>query len=280
METMSSHHSPYCLLVSTVLLAATAVSTAAVRSVIRHRLSPGLLSLCLLDFLCGVELCVCGLELGTVLDIYDVPVYALFLWIVIVWQSLSWGDSTANPNGHLLRWRVGGESGLMSAGRLLSGTAGALASYSIISLVWDLEWSHFHTGRTAKSAAGVCGSDLQVSIMAGALIEMFGTLTCSLIGNLLQDTPQLKSKPLLTTCLDAAANVAMVIAAFDLTGGYYNPALAMGLKLGCGGGDPIHLGHLSVYWVGPMVGASLAGPVYKAAWQMVGTGDKTDKKTQ
>ena len=53
---------------------------------IRHRLSPGVFSHCLLDFLCGVELCVCGLELGTVLDIYDVPVYALLLWIVIVWQ--------------------------------------------------------------------------------------------------------------------------------------------------------------------------------------------------
>ena len=44
-----------------------------------------------MDFLCGLELCMCGYELGVVLDIYTYPypaltVYTAFLWTVLVWQ--------------------------------------------------------------------------------------------------------------------------------------------------------------------------------------------------
>ena len=84
------------------------------------------------------------------------------MYLSICVQSLSWGESTANPSGHLLRWWSGGDQPLMTVLRLLSGSAGALASYSVISPVWDMEWSHFHTGRTGRTAAGICGSDLQV----------------------------------------------------------------------------------------------------------------------
>ena len=84
------------------------------------------------------------------------------MYLSICVQSLSWGESTADPSGHLLRWWSGGDQPLMTVLRLLSGSAGALASYSVISPVWDMEWSHFHTGRTGRTAAGICGSDLQV----------------------------------------------------------------------------------------------------------------------
>jgi len=277
-ETVDHIHSSYCLLMSTLLLAATAVVTAALRSVIRHRLPPSLLSHCLLDFLCGLELCVCGLELGTVLDIYDIPVYSFFLWMVLTWQALSWGSSTANPYGHLLRWSGGGEVWWETLTRVVAGTVGALTSYTLIAQVWEMEMSHFHSGRAHRSAAGVCGSDLQVSVVAGVLVELLGTLACFLAGSLLADVPQLKDKPFARTALDSAASVALVIAAFDLTGGYYNPALAMGLKLGCGPADPAHMTHLAVYWLGPCIGAYLAGPLYISAQQLVVT--KEEKKTQ
>lgn len=271
-------HSSWCLLLSTVLLTLTAVSTAVLRSVIRHRLTPSLSHYCLLDFLCGVELCVCGLELGTVLDIYDIPIYSLFLWAVLVWQSISWGDSTANPYGHLLRWWEGGEPLHVTGLRILAGAAGALASFSIIAPIWQLELSHFHQDRAHNSSRGVCGTDLQISVLSGLLVELFGTLACFLSGSLLQDLPPLSSRPLLVTCLDNAVGVALVIAAFDLTGGYYNPALAAGLKLGCGPPDPAHLTHLAVYWVGPCVGALMAAPVYKYAKNIVGVKNQNEKK--
>ena len=28
----------------------------------------------------------CGFELGVILDIYDTPVYCVYLWLVLVWQ--------------------------------------------------------------------------------------------------------------------------------------------------------------------------------------------------
>ena len=85
-------HSAWCLLVSSTVLAVTVILTSSARSVIRWRTRESLASHCLLDWLCGLELCMCGLELGVVLDIYPyplpaLPVYSTFLWTVLGTQS-------------------------------------------------------------------------------------------------------------------------------------------------------------------------------------------------
>ena len=85
-------HSAWCLLVSSAVLAVTVILTSSARSVIRWRTRESLASHCLLDWLCGLELCMCGLELGVVLDIYPyplpaLPVYSTFLWTVLGTQS-------------------------------------------------------------------------------------------------------------------------------------------------------------------------------------------------
>ena len=85
-------HSSWCLLFSTLILALTAFTTSALRSVVRYSLSPTLPVHCLLDLLCGLELCVCGFELGVILDIYAIPLYSVFLWIVLCWQVSSKGS--------------------------------------------------------------------------------------------------------------------------------------------------------------------------------------------
>ena len=70
-----------------------------------------------------------------------------------------------------------------------------------------------------------------------------------------------------------------VMAGFDLTGGYYSPALALGTKLGCGqGGLAGGAEHLAVYWVAPCLGALLAQPVYREAKLRLSTSDQ--KKRQ
>lgn len=253
-------HSSWCLLVSTVILAATAVATSATRSVIRYSLQPSLFSNCLLDFLCGLELCICGYELGVVLDIYGIPLYSAFLWLVLCWQAISWGEATANPYSHLLRWCSGSQTLISSMIRVGAGSAGALSSYLLLAPLWRYELSHFHAGRADSSATGACGDDLQVSLIFGTGVELLGTLCCFLSGSLLSDLPFLNTKPLLITMLDNVVGVALVIAAFDLTGGYFNPNLALGIKLGCGKGG--HFQHLAVYWIGPCIGALVAGPLY------------------
>jgi len=267
-------HSSWCLLVSTVILAATAVATSATRSVIRYSLRPSLFSNCLLDFLCGLELCICGYELGVVLDIYGIPLYSAFLWLVLCWQAISWGEATANPYSHLLRWSSGAQPFISSMIRVGAGSAGALSSYLLLAPLWRYELSHFHAGRADSSASGACGDDLQVSLIFGTSVELIGTLCCFLSGSLLSDLPFLNTKPLLITMLDNVVGVALVIAAFDLTGGYFNPNLALGIKLGCGKGG--HFQHLAVYWIGPCIGALVAGPLYNGIKSIMVT-DKLKK---
>jgi len=272
MEDPSHIHSSWCLLISSVLLAITAVTCAALRSAIRAHLPPSLPVLALLDFLCGLELCVCGFELGVVLDIYDIPVYSVFLWLVICWQGVSWGESTANPGSHLLRWWRGEQAPLEGVVRSVAGALGGLSSLLVLAPLWAMELSHLHQGRAARSSAGACGDDLQVGLGAGLLVELAGTLVSGLAAAALQDSPRLQARPLTSMALDAALAVALVIAAFDLTGGYYSPVLATGIKLGCGT-SPDHLVHLAVYWAGPMAGTLLAPPLYS---RLVGSKQKAE----
>lgn len=256
-------HSSWCLLISSVLLAITAITCSVLRSVIRHRLSPSLPVLAILDFLCGLELCVCGQELGVILDIYGIPLYGAFLWLVCFWQATSWGSATPNPASQLDLWWKGGQTASQAVCRTLAGALGGLSSLLVLAPLWALELSHLHQGRAGRSSSGNCGEDLQVSPHLGATVELFGTLACCLSAVFLSDMVALKTRPLLTAAIDCAVAVLMVIAAFDITGGYFNPTLAVGIKLGCGTNDTTqYLTHLAVYWVGPCLGTLMAAPLY------------------
>ena len=125
-----------------------------------------------------------------------------------------------------------------------------------MSLLWQLELSLHHEDREVLTSSRKCSDDLQVSVVTGLVVEMTGTLLCGLTGLLLSDLPSLRARPRLATALESLAGVLLVLAGFELTGGYYSPALALGLKAGCGeAGLP---SHLAVYWLGPCLGALAA----------------------
>lgn len=52
-----------------------------------------------------------------------------------------------------------------------------------------------------------------------------------------------------------------MISAFNYSGGYFNPALATGLKLGCAGHSTTQFG--LVYWLGPIAGAVASVFLYR-----------------
>lgn len=52
-----------------------------------------------------------------------------------------------------------------------------------------------------------------------------------------------------------------IFAAFNYSGGYFNPVLATALKWGCSGYTNID--HIVVYWIGACAGAILSVPLYK-----------------
>ena len=260
-------HSAWCLLISTTVLAVTVVLTSTTRSLVRAKLTPSLSTHCLLDWLCGLELCMCGYELGVVLDIYPYPlpallVYSAGLWTVLLWQSLAWGDSSPSACRHLVSWRSGVLPASHCLARSLAGSLGALSSYLLMSPLWQLELSLLHEDREVATSSSKCSDDLQVSVAAGLVVEMTGSLCCGLTALLLSDLPRLRARPLLATALDCLAGVLLVLAGFELTGGYYSPALALGLKAGCG--ESGLLSHLAVYWLGPCLGAVGVSPAYSA----------------
>jgi len=288
MEGVSDHsddlkphvHSAWCLLMSTTVLALTAVLTSSLRSLTRSLCRETLAAKCFLDLLCGLELCMCGFELGVILDIYDTPVYCVYLWLVLVWQGLAWSDASPSPHTHLVRYLAGSQSLVETAARTGAGLTGALASYTVMAAVWTWDLSHFHDNRELSTAASHCTGDLQVSIPTGMMIELLGSLICFLSGPLMEDIPSLATRPRLSLGLDSVLSVSLVMAGFDLTGGYYSPALALGTKLGCGQGGLVGgAEHLAVYWLAPCLGALLAQPVYRAARQGLVT-SISDKKRQ
>ena len=112
------------------------------------------------------------------------------------------------------------------------------------------------------TSAAKCSDDLQVSVVTGSMVELVGTLCCGLSGFLMVDSSYLMTRPRLATGLEGLAGVLLVLAGFDLTGGYYSPALALGLKVGCGSSGLMT--HLAVYWLGPCLGALVARPAYDA----------------
>jgi len=268
-------HSAWCLLVSTLILGATVITTSATRSLIKSKASDCLTSWCLLDMLCGLELCICGYELGVILDIYDTPVYCIYLWIVLIWQGVGWVGASPSPHSHLVRWQSGNQSLLEAAIRSASGCVGALLSFSVISVLWKFDLSHFHQGREINTSSLKCNDDLQVSMEIGIMVELLGSMLCFMIGSVLLDIPQLVTRPKMVMAIDSVLGVMLVMAGFDLTGGYYSPALALGTKVGCGSGGLAQ--HLLIYTLGPCVGALLAEPCYQTCKNMI---VKSEKKKE
>ena len=74
------------------------------------------------------------------------------------------------------------------------------------------------------------------------------TLLCRLTSKYLGDLA-----PKYAAEIDSFVATSLVVAAFDLSGGYYNPVLATGLKMGCKGHTNIEF--LIVYWIGASLGA-------------------------
>ena len=113
-----------------------------------------------------------------------------------------------------------------------------------------------------ETSSAKCSDDLQVSLVTGVVVELLGTLCCGLSGLLILDSASLSCRPRLASGLDSLVGVMLVLAGFDLTGGYYSPALALGLKAGCG--EAGLTSHLAVYWLGPCLGALAVQPLYTA----------------
>ena len=141
-------------------------------------------------------------------------------------QGLAWGDASPSPHSHLVRYWSGAQSLGHTVARTAAGVTGALASYTVMAALWTWDISHFHDNREVSTAASHCAGDLQVrfimlcqtcfltklqvSIPAGMMIELLGSLICFLSGPLMEDIPSLATRPRLSLGLDSVLSVSLV----------------------------------------------------------------------
>jgi len=237
-----------CIVVSTLYVLLTCVLCEALRRVVEATVPIGLAKTALLEAIAGAELCGCGFELIIIADNYGVFAYSIFLFALTIWWGQVWGDATACPYFHFESLIEGSMQPLEVAVRTLAEVFGGIAIFKYIQLLWTIEFAETHVGRSHSHAFDICSADLQVPVLYGAIIEGVATLLCRLTTRYLGDL-----EPKYASAIDSFVATALVVAAFDYSGGYYNPVLATGLKLGCRGHS--HLEFFIVYWIGSSLGA-------------------------
>ncbi|XP_017868390.1 PREDICTED: aquaporin-12 [Drosophila arizonae] len=212
----------------------------------------GLVPVLMNEAIAAAELCACCFELIIVADNFGVATYAIFLFLLTIWWGKVWGDASACPYTHMEDVLEGRTSFKEMALRTWAELMGGCCVYRIVQVFWWLEFAETHKGRAFEE----CNADLQVSPYVGAAIEGVATLLCRLASKTIS-----VQEPKFSSYIDSFIGTSLVVAAFNFSGGYFNPVLATALKWGCRGHS--NLEHIIVYWIGACIGALLSVPIFK-----------------
>ncbi|XP_022916869.1 aquaporin-11 [Onthophagus taurus] len=232
------------LVISVFYIVLTEAIISHLRRFIKNSFADGLVRQLVLEFIATAELCATCFELIIVADNYGVVMYGLFLFLLTVWWSFNWEDSSACP--YIPIEEIFERKRNIFIGFLVIGAQilGGLSIFRYIQILWSLELVETHQGRAFEE----CSTDLQVSVILGSIIEGIATCICRIFSRILGET-----NSRMGNILDAFIGTLMVVAAFNYSGGYFNPALATSLKYGCKGNTIPE--HMLVYWLGPTIGA-------------------------
>ncbi|XP_069684612.1 aquaporin-11 isoform X2 [Periplaneta americana] len=240
------------LVVSALFILLTLVLAHAARRLIDNIIKDPFIRQLLQEFIAAAELCGCCFELIIVADNFGVSTYAVFLFLLTIWWSLNWGDATACPYTHM-EDVVKGETDIRTAIiKSFFELSGGMLVFKYVQLLWSLEIAETHRDRAFSD----CSTDLQVPVLYGAAIEGVATCLCRLASKTLSDLG-----PRFSTAIDSFIATSLVVAAFDYSGGYFNPVLATSLKYGCHGNTLIE--HVVVYWMGASLGAIASVYLYR-----------------
>lgn len=198
------------------------------------------------------ELCGACFELIIIAENWGVSMYGVYLFVLTIWWSMNWGEATACPYTHI-EDVVEGTKSVRDAFLLIwAELVGGLAIFRYIQLLWALEIVSTHKNKAFED----CTTDLQVPVIFGAFVEGIATCIYRVVSRGLSEVNSRFS-----TILDSFIGTTLVIAAFDYSGGYFNPALATSLKYGCLGTS--FMEHVIVYWVGACAGSVASLRVYR-----------------
>ncbi|XP_058129458.1 aquaporin-11 isoform X2 [Anopheles coustani] len=228
---------------------------------LNERLSKdGLVKELIFEAIAAAELCGCCFELIIVADNFGVATYAVFLFSLTIWWGRNWGSATACPYTYMEQIVEGEVSFKEAALKIWAQLMGGCCIFRYVQLYWWLELAETHQGRAFED----CKADLQVNLYLGAFIEGFATLCCRLASKVISEKDA-RFGAFIDSFIGTSLVVAAIfmVAAFNYSGGYFNPVLATALKWGCAGNSALE--HIIVYWIGSCVGAVLSVPLFKTA---------------
>ncbi|KAJ2945437.1 hypothetical protein O0L34_g249 [Tuta absoluta] len=240
------------LLVSALFILLTSLLAHCARRLVQKVVQSEFARQLLEEAIAAAELCGCCFELIIVADNFGVGTYAVFLFALTIWWSLNWGDATACPYTHLEEIIEGKGDVRRALLKTWAELTGGILIFKYVQMYWALEISETHKDRAFED----CKADLQVPVLYGAVVEGIATCMCRLASKALGDL-----NPRFATAIDAFIGTSLVVAAFDYSGGYFNPVLATSLKAGCEGHSMLE--HAVVYWIGACAGSVLSVYLYK-----------------
>ncbi|XP_063537462.1 aquaporin-11 isoform X2 [Cydia strobilella] len=240
------------LVVSTLFILLTSLLAHCARRLVQKLVKESFIRVLLEEAIAAAELCGCCFELIIVADNFGVGTYAIFLFALTIWWSLNWGEATACPYTHIEDIIEGKGDVRKALLKTWAELAGGLLVFKYVQMYWALEISETHKDKAFED----CKADLQVPVLYGAAVEGIATCLCRLASKSLGDL-----NPRFATAIDSFIGTSLVVAAFEYSGGYFNPVLATSLKAGCDGHTLLE--HAVVYWIGACAGSILSVYVYK-----------------
>ncbi|XP_050300751.1 aquaporin-11 [Anthonomus grandis grandis] len=241
------------LLISVGLILFTLYLASKLRKVVWSYIEDSLAKQLLLEFIATLELCAACYELIIVADNWGVGAYALFLLLLTIWWSNIWGDASACPYSPMEEAFLGLRTWKSTLNVIGVQLLAAILTFRYVQLLWAVELAETHQDKAYED----CSADLQIDMVLGAIVECALTCMCRVVSKILAEKSFRFS-----WFVDAFFSTAMVVLAFNLTGGYFNPALATSLKFGCAGNTVLE--HIVVYWVGACTGALLSCIIFES----------------
>ncbi|XP_054157711.1 aquaporin-11-like [Oppia nitens] len=221
--------------------------------VITHTITPKSIGYLITEFISTLELCSDCAELGVVWELHGNIGFGITLFLLCLWYAQVFGEAEACPNGPIEDCLLLGQSFTSNVflQKFLGQLLGAIVTDKYIKCIWCWhlipEHLHLHVDH--------CEASLQVTVVYGMAIEAALTFISRLVALESGNWSEQVSK-----YVNSFTSTALVLYALTTTGGFFNPILASALTLNCKGNTLFE--HLSVYWIGSLIGSLMARSVY------------------